>query len=140
MSKDSAFYEQLQHAVHEIFENKNLVISRKTLREDFRAVDYFLPDFSAMSETRDLAVLFSPQFQGDNLSERWERIHRHEYQLFMDSHALGKIQRLPKREFIFYTKPYNSRERFVDNAIRNVLSQFDNVTERFEPGLAGETR
>lgn len=140
MSKDGVFYKQIQDIFQQIFENKNLVTQYRFGRTDFREVEYSLPDFNVYSEARRVQISFVPLNRGENLSERWERMHRHEYGVYVDRRPFGIIKRLPKREFIFFTKPYDSRERFIDNAIRSTLNQFDNVIESFEPGMAGEVR
>lgn len=138
MSKDASFYTTLRQIFGEIFENKSLVIARRNGRKDFREVDYLLPEFSTVSEGRDVSISFIGNYKGNNLSERWEKVHRHEYLIFMGRELVAVVCRLPRREITFFDKPYNGEQRFVYNAIKSICSEFDNVLESFEPGLLGE--
>lgn len=135
MTKDGHFHKILFEIFQQIFENKNLVITRKSGRTDYREVEYSLPDFSVSSEARNITLYFIFRNVSESLTERQERLHRHEYDIYLNDDRIGMVKRLPKREVIFFTKPYDSRERFVDNALKNAISNFGSVNQSFEPGM-----
>lgn len=140
MSEDGVFHNTMKHIFEEIFENKKLVKMLRLGRSDYNEVQYSLPEFWDTSEVRGINVLFRANRSSGNLSELWERSHNHEYVIWSNNQAIGLVRRLPKREFIYFIKPYSQNEIFVDNAIQSALSRFDNVKVRFEPGLLGEIR